>query len=177
MSEKIKLLVRQYQRRECSKAEFVKQIQEEIGIGKENFGHYFEKILADKNPDDVESALTILYALDENNNLIDFIHQLLLAPWHTKYEALVHELQQRKQPESVPFIKEAMQKKFPYPESYETGTRQFINQCGHALWSIGTEAAIQAIRELSESQDPVLRDEMCYRLSRIEGRNDYQRND
>jgi len=70
-----------------------------------------------------------------------------------------------------------MQQKFAFLEAYETGTRQFINQCGHALWSIGTEEAIQVIRDLSESRDAVLKDEMCYRLSRIEGRDDYQRRD
>lgn len=85
-------------------------------------------------------------------------------------------LQERKDPGSVPFIRTTMQQKYPYLEAYGTGTRQLINQCGWALYSIGTAEAIKAIRELSTSDDPVLRDEMCYRLSRIEGTH-YKRND
>ena len=73
-------------------------------------------------------------------------------------------------------MKEAIQKKFKFLESYETGTRQFINQCGHALKSIGTDEAINVIKELAKSEDPIIKDEMLYRISQIEGRNDFHRN-
>lgn len=65
--------------------------------------------------------------------MLDIIHKLLLEPWHREYEELAHDLQRRKRPESVPFLKQAIQNKYEYLESYETGTRQLINQCGHAL--------------------------------------------
>jgi|GEM_PF-2856343 hypothetical protein len=176
MTDQIKAIIHQYWKKEIDRNEFVKKIQAEIGGKKEDFRDLFQQIIQSKNQDELELGLAILYAVEENNDLIDLIHQLILEPWHREYEELAHDLQRRKQPESVPFLKEAMQKKYDYLESYGTGTRQFINQCGHALRSIGTEAAIEAIRTLSQSDDPVIKDEMRYRLSQIEGRNDYQRN-
>lgn len=176
MNDQIKTIIHQYWKTEISKDEFVKKIQAKIGSKKEDFRNLFKQIIQSKNADDVPFGLAILYAVEENNDLIDLIHQLILEPWHSAYEELAHDLQSRKQPSSVPFLKEAMQKKYEYLESYGTGTRQFINQCGHALWSIGTEEAIATISALSQSDDPVIKDEMKYRLSQIEGKNDYQRN-
>ena len=175
MQEEIKTLVRQYYRKELTKELFQQKVREKIGFQKTDFKQFFLQILQSKNAGDLEFGLVILYALEENNDMLDLLHQTLLEPWHREYEALAHELQRRKRPESIPFLKEAMQQKFPYPESYGTGTGQFINQCGHALWSIGTKEALDVIRELSQSDDPVLKDQMLYRLSRIEGRDDYER--
>ena len=176
MDEEIKELVKLYTSGTIGKTQFVSDIKEEIGRGLDDFKNWFQLIIQRKDNKELEFGLTILYAFEKENNCIDIVHQLILEPWHDRYEQLAHDLQARKKVESIPYLKEAMQCKFDFLESYSTGTRQFINQCGHALGSIGTEEAISVIRELSHSQDDILRDEMRYRLSKIEGRNDYVRN-
>lgn len=177
MNDTIRNIISQYRRKEFNKEEFLEKIQPEIGNTKEDFKNQFEKIILAKNVDDLKYGLIILYAIEESNEMIHLIHRLILEPWHGEYEEIAHDLQKRAQPESIPFLKEAMQKKYKYLESYGTGTRQFINQCGHALWSIGTKEAIEVIQELSKSNDPVVKDEMMYRINRIEGKDDYERND
>ena len=136
----------------------------------------FADIVVSKRAEDLYYFLTLQSLFEEDDEFIDILHQLLQEPWHDRYEEIAHHLQHRKNPKSIPFLKDAMQKKFDFLESYGTGTRQFISQSGHALQRIGTKEAIDVIRELSRSSDPVLRDEMLYRLSRIEKRNDYERN-
>ena len=176
MSDKIKSIIKKYWNNEIDKEEFVRQVQFEIGIKKEDIKNLLEQIIENQNPDELEYGLVILYATEENNEMLDVIHKLILEPWHREYEELAHDIQRRKRPESIPFLKQAIQSKYDYLESYGTGTRQFINQCGHALKSIGTEEAINTIRELSKSEDPIIKDEMLYRISKIEGRSDYERN-
>ena len=176
MNNKLRRIINNYRNEEIDRERFVKEIQDEIGNRKEDFRKLFEQIIKKQNADELEYGLVILYTIEEENEWIDLIHKLILEPWHREYEELAHDLQRRKRPESIPILEEAIRKKFDYLESYGTGTRQFINQCGHALRSIGTEEAIMVIRELSESRDPILKDEMLYRISRIEGRNNYQRN-
>jgi len=176
MNNKIESIVKRYWKKEIDKEEFVRQIQLKIGNKKEDVENLFERIIRNRNADELEYGLVILYAIEENNDMIDIIHKLLLEPWHREYEELTHDLQKRKRPESIPFLKQAIQNKYEYLESYGTGTRQLINQCGHALKSIGTEEAINSIRELSKSDDPIIKDEMLYRVSRIERLNNYQRN-
>ncbi len=136
----------------------------------------FEDIFMSSESDYVRYGLAILPLFEKGNEHIDIIHRLILEPWHDRYEDIAHDLQRRRSVSSIPFLKEAMQKKYSYLESYESGTRQFINQCGHALWNIGTKEALDVIRELSKSEDAVLKDEMLYRLSKIENRNNYKRN-
>lgn len=176
MNDTIKETVKKYWRSQINRAEFIKRIKLEVGHEKEDVRNLIEQIIANRNVDDLEYGLTILTQMEENNDMLDLVHKIILEPWHGEYEELAQNLQMRKRPESIPILKEAMQRKYKFLESYETGTRQFINQCGHALKSIGTDEAIRTIRELSTSEDPILKDEMLYRISQIEGRNDYQRN-
>jgi len=176
MNEKIEAIIKKYWKSEIDKDEFVRQIQFEIGYKKEDVRNLIERIIENQNVKDLEFGLVILFAFEENNEMIDLIHKIILEPWHGQYEELVHNLQRRKRPESIPILKIAIQRKYKFLESYETGTRQFINQCGHTLRNIGTKEAINTIKELCKSEDPIIRDEMLYRISQVEGRNDYKRN-
>lgn len=137
---------------------------------------FLDSVIENQDADSVGYLISIGKLVKNDQPFIDFMHRAILAPWHQSHEAIAHFLQAKEKPESVASLKQAMQKKFEYLESYGTGTRQFINQVGHALWSIGTDDAIAVIYELAESDDPLIRDEMLYRVSRIEGRDDYDRN-
>ena len=109
-------------------------------------------------------------------SLLDIWHKLLLETWHTETESIVHIIQNIAHVSSTPIIKKAMHTSYPLLESYETGVRQFISQCGHTLWSINTMEAVVLIEDLTNSKNPIIQDEMQYRLNRIQGKNDYKRN-
>jgi hypothetical protein len=87
----------------------------------------------------------------KKENLV-YLHTLLTEPWHTMYEDMVHMLQRYKDPSSIPVLKQTMYTRFPYPESYGTGTPQLINQCRHALLSINTKEALDVIDEFYKSE-------------------------
>lgn len=127
-----------------------------------------DDIIRRKSASDVESILILMDIFEFEDKFPDSLHKLILEPWHYSYENITHMLQDRMDPASIPFIRAAMHNKYAALE-YTGGTGQFIGQCGHALWSIGTPEAIQVIKELSEtSEDPIIRAEMTYRLRRIE---------
>ncbi|MGC4102856.1 hypothetical protein [Ferruginibacter sp.] len=176
MKDVIKSKITAYYNRQISAAELRASLSEYYPERNNLVRNTFAELLESKDSKEVYYALDLLWIFEEKKDeYIDLLHTLLLEPWHSQYENLAHNLQYRKNPLSIPYLKAAMQKKYDSLESYGTGTRQFINQCGHALWSINTKEAIDTIRELSTAADPVLKDEMLYRLSRIEGRNDYER--
>ena len=136
-----------------------------------------DNVIISKISNDVELGLTLLWLVEENNEFTDLIHRLILEPWHTRYEDLIHDLQCRKDNSSVPIIKKAIQQKFAFLESYETGTGQFISQCGYALYSIGTDDAIRAITVLSNSDNVMIKREMNYQLKRHEKYPDTENTD
>ena len=176
MNPEIKKLISEFQLQKISRDELISRLPFSKSQSPEIIRQIFADIVASKRADDLYYFPTLQWLFEENDEFIDIQHRLLQETWHDRYEEIAHDLQHRKNPKSIPFLKEAMQKKFDFLESYGTGTRQFISQSGHALQSIGTKEAIDVIRELSHSDDPVLRDEMLYRLSRIEKRNDYEKN-
>jgi hypothetical protein len=152
------------------------EIQNEVNLYTETIHAYFEGVIKNEDADGVEEGLSAFSEFEKKDEFIYILHKLILAHWHHRHEDIIHELQRIKNPESIPFIKQAMQTKYDYLEAYGTGVRQFINQCGHALASIGNKEAIETIKELTLSATPVLKDEMLYRISRIEKRNNYERN-
>ena len=176
MNKKVENIVMKYWSNEITKEDLVSEFNSILDSQNTNQKDFFESIVKNHNADLIECLITIGYVLEDEKPFIDFVHNIITEPWHRSYEEMAHFLQSKKKPESVDFLKNAMQKKYAYLELYGTGTRQFINQCGDALWSIGTDKAITVIRELSKSNDLIMRDEMLYRISRIENKNDYERN-
>jgi len=139
-------------------------LEKEIGTDKAALDKLFETIIATEDAPGVDYGLSIIHELDLSSAMLDTLHRLILAPWHYRYEDLIHTLQKLKHPASVPIIKAAMQKRYDYLESYGTGTQQFISQCGYALVSIGTDEALAVIKELAQSNDPILQAEMLNHL-------------
>jgi hypothetical protein len=176
MNETIRYLSVQFQKREISKDEFINKLPLDLKTDSFKLRGLFMSIMDDRSSEDLIRALTIMWLLKKEGEQLDILNRLLIESWHTRHEDIIHEIQKRKKSSSVPYIKEAMQKQYDYLKSYGTGLRQFINQCGHALVSIGTKEALDVIYELAESKSPILRDEMLYRISRIEHTNDYTRN-
>lgn len=167
--------IRARYRAEITEPEFLSHIQQQLDASRQTLAELGETLLRQQDAEGLDYWLFLLATLRQEADCIGGLHRFLLAPWHYSYEEIIHRLQVLRNPASIPFIRDAMQQRFAYLESTGTGTRQFINQCGHALRSIGTPEAIAVITELSRSADPILQDEMLYRLSKIEGRNDYVR--
>lgn len=176
MNKKIKNLVTQYWRKQISRETLVSKFYRILKNQDSSLEDFFESVIKNQETNTIKSIITIGYALEHEQQFIDFVHMAILEPWHNSHEEMAHFLQNKKQSKSIKFLKKAIQQKHDYLELSGTGTRQFINQCGHALWSIGTNEAIAVVRELTKSDDPIVSDEMCYRLSRIENRNNYERN-
>jgi hypothetical protein len=176
MNVDLEKLILQYRLREISKDDFLRYLPKEIFETPNYLKNVFLSIIENKDDNKLQSALALLWFTGQEQQQIDILNQLLLEDWHTKYEDIIHEVQKQKNPSSIPFIEKAMQNKYEYLISYGTGERQFINQCGHALCSINTDEAINIIYKLSESSDAILRDEMLYRISKINGKNNYERN-
>ena len=176
MNVDLEKLILQYRLREISKDDFKTSLPKELFETTNYLKNIFLSIIEDKDAEKLENALILLWFTGQEKQQIDALNQLLLEDWHTKHEDIIHEIQKQKRPSSIPFIEKAIQNKYQYLISYGTGERQFINQCGHALWSINTEESINVIYRLSESSDVILKDEMLYRISKINGKNDYERN-
>lgn len=168
MTEALKQAILDFELRKITKDELVSRLPFSHENKSIEMRRIMEEIMDSQRGEDVEPGLTLLWLLEEQAEFTDLLHRLILEPWHTRYEEIIHELQARKDPASIPVIRNAIQQKYDYLESYGTGTPQFISQCGHALVSIGTPEAIETIRDLAEnSEDPLIKTAMRYRMDQI----------
>jgi hypothetical protein len=168
MTDKLKQDILDFELQKITKDELLSRLPFSIENKSEELRRIINDIINSRIGSNVEYGLTLLWLLEENNEYTDLLHSLIIEPWHSRYEDIIHSLQYRKDPTSVPIIKIAIQQKYDYLESYGTGTGQFISQCGHALKSIGTKEAIETIKDLAEnSDDPIIKVEMMYRLNKI----------
>ena len=168
MTEELRQNIIDFQLGKLSKEVLLHRLQTDSETKLKELRDIIEEVIISKNSEDVELGISLLWLVEKNNEFIDLIHRLILEPWHTKYEDLIHDLQSRKDNSSVPIIKKAIQQKYDFLESYETGTGQFISQCGYALFSIGTNDAIKVITDLSNSDNEMIKREMKYQLKRLE---------
>jgi hypothetical protein len=168
MTEKLRQDILDFELQKITKEELLSKLPFSLENKSKELRQIINEVLNSKVGSDVEYALTLLWLLEENYEFTDLLHVLILEPWHSRYEDIIHSLQVRKDPTSIPIIKIAIQNKYEYLESYGTGTGQFVSQCGYALKSIGTIEAIETIKDLAEnSSDPVIKTEMKYRLDKI----------
>lgn len=167
-----------YGKRNKIKEEMRVEIQEHFGdVNSESLKKLCADAISEKDKEKVNCLVELSHAFHYSKYILSCWNQLLLEPWHQKYEDIIHIIQNIANPESIPFIEKAMQQKYDFLEFYGTGTGQFISQCGHALWSIDTKEAIDVVKRMSKSKDPLIKDIMLYRLSRIEAwETPHQRN-
>lgn len=168
MTEKIKQDILDFELQKITKEELLSRLPFSLQDKSKGLRQIINDIINSKTGSEVEYGLTLLWLLEENYEFTDLLHVLILEPWHSRYEDIIHSLQERKDPTSIPIIRAAIHNKYEYLESYGTGTGQFISQCGHALKSIGTKEAIEAIKDLAENSiNQVVKAEMKYRLDKI----------
>lgn len=128
-----------------------------------------ESAIENSETDDIRLLAEFICRLPENDSgLIDVLHKLLLNPNHLSHQYILLKLQKLANPKSVPFIRKALETNFDYIPYTGSDLDAIAKWFSWALASIGTDEAIDLIREYSNSEDEDIRKEMSYRLKRIE---------
>ncbi len=131
------------------------------------FESKIRKAIQDKNQEELDSAIEeLLYETDCSNHA-DILNQLLLVPFHYKHQYIARKIQDLKVTSSVPFIRKVLESKFegiPYNGSDSYSMAKWFSW---ALYCIGTEEAIEVIKDHANSEDEGIREEMRYRLKKL----------
>lgn len=159
------------------KAAYSKAIKVAFGdVIKASLEELTQEAIDEKSVTKVECLLDLSRHFYYTKYILNCWHLLLTENWHYKQEEIIHHIQGIASATSVPVIEKAIHTNYPILED-KGDIRMFINQCGHALWSINTPESLALVKKLTHSTNPLIKDEMLYRLSRIENRNDYKRNE
>jgi Domain of unknown function (DUF4291) len=104
------------------------------------------------------------------------LHHRLLETNHDEHEDIVQRLQHHAHPESVEYLRSAIELKPSLSHLDWDDNGSFYKKCLWALQDIGTGEALAVIKHCASSQDEALKEQATYRLKRIAegGRQDAQ---
>jgi hypothetical protein len=98
----------------------------------------------------------------------DLLNELLLITFHRQHQYIARTIQDYKILSSVPFMDKVLESKFagiPYTGSDSDSMAKWFSW---ALYSIGTKEAIEVMKEHANSTDEGIREEMRYRLNKLD---------
>jgi hypothetical protein len=102
-----------------------------------------------------------------NDSTIELLNELLITKGHKRHQLIAKILQDVKSPSTIPFARRALESNFDYLEYTCSDSDAIAKWFSWLLFSIGTEDAIELIREYTQSADDGISEEMIYRLSKI----------
>lgn len=123
-----------------------------------------------KNGDleELDDAIFEMLYSGENTKNVDILNELLLVQFHHHHQAITKALQDIKSPSSIPFIKKVLESNFDYLEYTCSESDAIAKWFSWALYCIGTQEAIDLMKEYANSEDEGIREEMRYRLNKLD---------
>lgn len=166
MTDKQIQILSDYHSRKIPRGEFLQEFGKEIEdvkfIKKE-----IKTSIKTKNEENIERAISLIWFARNYEEFIDELNILLLEPNHRNHQLITKTIQDLGNPKSIPFIKKALETNFDYLEYTCSNSDVIAKWFSWALFSIGTENAINVIKEYTKSEDDGIRDEMIYRLNKL----------
>ena len=129
--------------------------------------HLLSEPLTDDDAKFVEAAFNLFDLVGWPQDWLKIASRLLLDTHHQMHEEIIRFMQYYADPDSVPILRKAIALKtqLKYLEYDDYGA--YYKKCLWALQDIGTEEALIVIRECTNSEDPVLKEQAEYRLTKI----------
>lgn len=124
------------------------------------------------DPNEIQCILGLIWASDDIFPFVDLLNELLINPNHRSHQQIAKNLQDyAPSPSTVPFVRKALESKFDYLEYTCSESNVIAKWFSWLLYSIGTKEAIELMKEYSDSNDEGIRDEMRYRLRKVDVNN------
>jgi hypothetical protein len=165
MTEEQIKLIHAWGIRQLSIEELKQQFPEEQFFDRE----YIEKSVRNSIETNINlDEASILVQLANYDDFTELKNKLLIIPGHREHQSITKDLQDIGDPSSIPFIEQILENGFDYLSYTCSEDAVIAKWFSYALWSIGTPEAIALIEKYSKSSNEGIREEMLYRLKRIE---------
>jgi hypothetical protein len=150
-----------------SKDVFLRRFPIDIKQNSEYIGKEVIDAIQKGDSDNLEMVLKLIWLLDGFPERTHLLNMLLVAPNHISHQRIARELQIVKDPSTVPYVRHALAKGFDYLEYTCSESNAIAKWFSWILFAIGTEEAIQVMKDYSKASDDGVRGEMLYRLKKV----------
>lgn len=125
------------------------------------------KLIVSENWNDLDSAINLIWASQKQEQFLDLFNELLITPNHRQHQVITMKIQKIGSPTSIPFIQKALESGFDYLEYTASESAAIAKWFSWALFEIGTQEAIDLMKKHTKSADEGIRNEMLYRLGKV----------
>ena len=127
-----------------------------------------EAAIQSADPYRIQITIPLIWFSADISNFVDLLNGLLINSNHKSHQLITKNLQDTApSPTTVPFVRKALESNFDYLEYTCSDSDAIAKWFSHLLYAIGTEDAIDLIKEYSNSKNEGIANEMQYRLSKI----------
>jgi len=167
MTDKERELIFEVRTRHLTLVEFYRQFPVDIRKSKEYVVAEIKNAIEKKDIEELELAISLIWLSEPDKQFTDILNELLINRNHRSHQFVTKTIQDIKSPSSVPFIRQVLQSNFDFLEYTCSESDAIAKWFSWALYSIGTEEALEVMREYSKSEDEGIRKEMIYRLGKL----------
>jgi hypothetical protein len=119
-------------------------------------------------PDKIDLAITLIWLSDNVPAFVDVLNELLINPDHRRHQEIAKKLQDyAPSPTTVPFVRKILESNFDYLEYTCSESGSIAKWFSYLLSYIGTQEAVELMKEYCNSEDEGIREEMLYRLNKF----------
>jgi hypothetical protein len=114
-----------------------------------------------------QTLLGMTHSIADSCVKADVLNNLLVMPGHELHQEVTMEIQQLRNPSSIPYIRKVLESGFGTLEYTRSEHEVIAKWFSHALAKINTPESLALIREFASSRNEGIAKEMSYRLERI----------
>lgn len=164
MTEKEKDLICDFASNTISEKKFLKHFSYDISKNPNIIVNLLKEAYENKNAEDVEGAISLVFRYNLVENNIELICKLLVEQWHYSHENIVSYFQQLKNPETIDCLYKTTQTKYDYLEYNDCYS--LIVKCCWALGDINTPESKEKLRLLAQSDNEIMQNAAKEQLER-----------
>ena len=148
--------------------DFLKQFSLDLKSDNNFIRAEMEAAIQSADTDRIQMTIPLIWFSADIPNFVDLLNELLINPNHRSHQVIAKNLQDiAPSPTTVPFVRKALETNFDYLEYTCSDSDAIAKWFSWLLYSIGTDEAINLMKEYSNSTDEGIANEMRYRLNKV----------
>jgi hypothetical protein len=150
-----------------SDEEFLRLFPKDLSNSKSYIIDVIRNAINKEDIEQLDATISLIWFSRKQEDFVDILNELLLNPNHRRHQEITKSIQDIRSASSVPFIRKVLESNFEYLQYTCSESDAIAKWFSWALYSIGTNDAIELMKEYSRSEDDGIRNEMTYRLGKL----------
>ena len=152
-------------------ADFLNRFSVDLKSDKNFIRTEIEAAIQSADPTRIQTTIPLIWLSADIPGFVDLLNELLINPNHRSHQVIAKGLQDSApSPTTIPFVRKALETNFDYLAYTCSNSYTIAKWFSWLLYSIGTEEAINLMKEYSNSADEGIANEMRYRLNKVHQR-------